>query len=419
MIATDVPTMNTIQAPAPTSHPSTHPSTGTPSVEASISPTASNLNGKLVQTWNNTGTFVFFGFIAFGIVVIMYVWYKWLSTHKASDNINVVPVIRYIHQVLDLWTDLSFCVVLYYQQLYDLTIFAGIFILIPYLMSILVSVYSIFKWTRWRQDNPSRLKHYLKSYEFVLILFSLFDGFYATIDLFRSKILYLRITYFPLKLSEYNHLKYLRFINFIILENIPQFTIQLYYLTHYNYNNTDDESDILPIVFLSISLTIVSLLFGGIKVGISIIDECINSPKATFSCETTIGGNFILQYKNLRSIHAFCHSRMQLCMLSILDTCNDRAHWVGRSDVYYNIECYHIDCQYYLNQLTVYFELKVFTMNENHKIVIHKLRENIVQMLDASLSPNSIHLQLQQVSSIQINKAAIQFFFVFLFLCMY
>ena len=355
----------------------------------SASPNVENVNEKLVQTWNNTGTFVFFGFIVFGVVIITFVWYKWSSTNKASDNVNFVYVIRYIHQILDLWTDLSFCVVLYYQKLYDLTFVAGMFVIVPYLMSILVSIYSILRWTRWSQDHPSRLKYYLKRYEFILILFSLFGGFYATIDLFRSKILYLRITYFPLKQSEYNHLKYLRFINFVILESLAQFGIQMYYLT--NYEN--ESSSILPIVFISISLTVISLLFGGIKVAISAIDECINSPKRKFAYETKIDGNFMIEYEDLRSIHAFCHSKMQRCFLAVLNTCNDRTHWVGRSDVFYSIECYHIDCEYYLNQLVVYFELTVFTMNENHKSVIHKLRQNIVEMFETRFSPNSLRFQ--------------------------
>ena len=359
-------------------------STTQPSTTAIFS--SMELNDKLVQTWNTTGTFVFFGFMVFGVIVVTFIWCKWLSTKKASDNVNLVPVIRYIHQVLDLWTDLSFCIVLYYQELYDLTIVAGVFVIVPYLMSIVVSIYSIFKWTRWRQDHPSRLKLYLRNYEFVMILFSLFGGFYATIDLFRSKIFYLQITYFPLKQSEYNHLKYLRFINFVLFENIPQFVIQLHYLTQHNNN----ESSILPIVFISISLTIISLLFGSIKMGISIMDECIHSPTRTFAYETKIGGNFTLQYNNLRYIHAFCHSKMKRCVRSTLNACDDRIFWVGRSDVFFEMECYHIDCEYYLNQLMVYFELKVFTMEENHKHVIHKLRENIVQMLDTSLSSNSV-----------------------------
>ena len=355
-------------------------------------------NAKLIQTWNNTGTFVFVGFIVFGIIVLIVAGCRWQSTNKSSDNINMVSIPRYIHQAIDLWTDLSFCVVLYYQELYDLTIVAITFVVVPYFMSVFVSIYSILKWTRWRQDHPSRLKHYLKNYKFLIILFSLFGGFYATIDLFRSKILYSPITYFPLKQNEYDRLKYLKFINFVVFENIPQFAIQLYYLTHYDIDNGySNESNVVPIVFISTSLTIVSLLFGGIKVGMSIIDECIHSPKGTFAYETKISGNFMLKYKEILTIHAFCHCKIQQCMLSILNTCNDRADWVGRSDVFYSIECYHIDCEYYLNQLVVYFELTVFTMNENHRVVIHKLRKNIVEMLHGDPSPNSIHSQLRQV----------------------
>ena len=269
--------------------------------------------------------------------------------------------------------------------MYQLAVSAAIFVITPYLMSILVAIYSIFHWTRWKQDHPSRLKHYLKRYEFVIILFTLFGGFYATIDLFRSKILYSRLTYFPLKQSECNDLKYLRFINFVLLENIPQFIIQLYYLIH--YSNSDVA--ILPIVFLSLAMTVISLLFGGIKIGISTVDECIHSPKRNFEYETKLCGNFMIECKKLRTIHGFCHNKIQRCMLMVLNTCSDRSHWYGRSDAFYEIECYHIDCEYYLSKLTVYFELTIFTMTENHKNIVSRIRDNMVSMLNQESTPNA------------------------------
>ena len=366
------------------------PTTSPTSMAPSTAPTISNANAKLVQTWNDTGTYVLFAFIVCGICVIIYVRYKWSKTKKISDKVNLVAVVRYILQVLDLWTDSSLCVVLYYQELYDLTIAAAIFVIIPYLMSVLVSIYSISKWTRWMQDHPSRLKRYLGKYKFVIILFSLFGGFYATIDLFRSKILYLEITYFPLKQSEYDQLKYFKFVNFILLESIPQFSIQLYYLTQYNNN----QSSILPIVFVSLALTVISLLYGGIKITMSIIDEYINSPKQKFAYETNFNVIFILEVSDLNKIHAFCHSKMQQYIMSVLATCNDHTQWNGRSDVYFDVECYDIECKLYSNQLIIYFELKVFTMLKNHKNVIEKLSVNITAMLDGNvLSPNAIQLR--------------------------
>ena len=294
-----------------------------------------------------------------------------VKNEKISDNVNFVAVVMYILQVLDLWTDSSLCVVWYYQQLHDLTITAAIFVIIP-----LIS-----KWTRWMQDHPSRLKRSLQKYKFAINLFSLFGGFYATIDLFRRKILYLQITYFPLKQSEYNQLKYFKFVNFILLESIPQFGIQLYYLTQY----TSNQSSILPIVFVSLSLTLTSLLYD-IKIGMSVIYEYINSAKQKFTYETNFNVTFILAVSDLNKIHGFCHSKMQQCIMSILATCNDHTQWNGRSDEYFDVECCDIECELYSNQFIIYFELKVFTMIKNHKNVIEKLSANITAMLDANVS---------------------------------
>lgn len=63
--------------------------------------------------------------------------------------------------------------------------------------------------------------------------------------------------------------------------------------------------------------------------------------------QTKIDGNFMIEYDDLRAIHAFCHSKMEKCLLTVLHTCNDRSQWVRRSDVFYKIECYHIDCVFW------------------------------------------------------------------------
>ena len=119
------------------------------------------------------------------------------------------------------------------------------------------------RWNRWEEDDPVRLKQYLQKYDILLLFLTIFGGFFSAIDLLRSKFLYHDAFYFPLKKNEYNMLRYPRFINLILFENIPQFIIQLIYIfgTNYVENNIDG----ISIVFISLALTSVSLLFGFLK----------------------------------------------------------------------------------------------------------------------------------------------------------
>ena len=384
---TNLPTESPTKRPTkPSAFPTKSPSNETLSTDPDLTATKdiadSAANGELIREWNDTSSLVFVSSVGIGIVLFVMVYNSWKSSNKSADTMNFIAVIRFLVQVLDLWTDLSFCVILYLKKLKILFAIDIMFIMVPYSISVFVAIYFVVSWNQWQQDHPSRLKVYLNKYQFVIILSSLFGGFYATIDLFRSKIFYLSLMYLPLKKSEYNNLTYFRFVNFTLLENIPQFIIQLYYLLHHNGNDQDNqESSQLPIVFLSLGLTVISLIFIGAKIFISAMGDCFCSPRRNFAYKTTMHVNFVIDSNKFQRIHAFCHSKMQQCMLDVINTCDDRADWHGRSDVFYDIEVYHISCQHYLNKLIIYCQWTIFTMHDNHTSVIQKFRQNIIDML--------------------------------------
>ena len=227
-----------------------------------------------------------------------------------------------------------------------------------------------------------RLKNYLKSYEIFIILLTLFGGFYATIDLLRSKLFYLRITYFPLKFDEYNRLQYLRFVNFIILENIPQFFIQIWYL--FFAESSDGSDQFLPIVFIALCMTIIGLIFGILKILKNGIEEkcaCISIPTLKskngeendaydlsrmgndYNIHSKLNFHFMIECSKskFRKATAFCHKKIASSLKMVIDTCHDKHYWHGKNHIFYGIECYHIESQYHLNRLTFYFELNLFT----------------------------------------------------------
>ena len=308
---------------------------------------------------------------------------------RVGDIMNFLSIFRFIWQTLDLWTDLSFSFVLYLSiseddnnnnnNIYILFLLSLTFTVLPYILSCIICVYFLIIWNKWKYDHPYRLKNYLSSYELIIIFLTLFGGFYCTIDLLRSKLFYIRATYFPLKINEYNSLQYLRFVNFILLENIPQFIIQLMYLFQSN-----ESIQLLPIVFIALFMTVVGLLFGILKICKRSIEEecqCIrfkcpgindNSTDSTpirwerrhdHNVHTKINCHFVIQCKKARfkSGNAFCHKKMSKSLKMVLNTCHDKRYWHGKNNVYYDIECYHIESQHHLNRLTVYFELNLYT----------------------------------------------------------
>ena len=197
--------------------------------------------------------------------------------------------------------------------------------------------------------------------------------------------------YLPLKKSEYDRLKYFRFINFVIFENIPQLAIQVYYLSYYSNNKLN----ILPIVFISVALTVLSLLFGGIKIAISMIDDRRYSPKRTFAYESKIHCHFVIECDKIHPIHSYSHGKIERSLLTVLNTCQDQSRWYGRNDVFYSVECYHIDCEFSLHKLTAYCEFSIYTLEQNHKSVVNRFHANIVDMLHDNSS--SIAKELHRV----------------------
>ena len=412
----------------PTSNPTIIPSTY-PTFDPSFQPTETPIslsNAKLLSRWNDTGTYVVFGGLCLGLLICGYALYIQTKTKKVADNMNFIAIFRFISQSLDLWTDLSFCIILYIQQQMQLLYSSLVFLIIPYLMSCIVSIYWIIVWNNWKHDHPHRLKNYLKSYEIFIILLSVFGGFYATVDLLRSKLFYLRLFYLPLKRDEYEKLQYLRFINFVILENIPQFMIQLWYLFFTSSSNGSGGDKFLPIVFVALFMTIVGLLFGMLKVLKKLMEEnCVYSClsrnekfskkhnswlmklRDDYDIKTKINCQFVIECSKprFRQAHGFCHKKMGNSLKMVLDTCKDKKYWHGRNNVFYTIECYHIESQYHLNRLTVFFELNLFTKFHDKKNKHHQLPR--VGSVSSVVSIDSIksHSDTASIASGNLNGA--------------
>ena len=75
---------------------------------------------------------------------------------------------------------------------------------------------------RSQNIQSDRLVNWIKKYDKIMFIISITAGFYAAIELFTSRIFPKTIFYFPLKPDEKEVLKHYKFINIVLLENIPR-----------------------------------------------------------------------------------------------------------------------------------------------------------------------------------------------------
>lgn len=398
-IPTSVPT--NIPTSTPTSIPTTS-STNTPvdSDDGSIL----NNNRQIIALWSNVGTYLVFGSFIICLVMILGSYYRfYVAYNKSVDLFDIIAVCRFVQNCSDFWTDIIFAIVLYfdknnysnrYNDNYNLFWFSIAFIIIPYIYSCVSAIYWIYKWNNCKNDFPIRLKTYLDRYQFLILLLTMFAGFYVTVDLMRSKLFYKKIFYLPLKKKEYDALKYHRFINLFMLENLPQFIIQILYLTL----NKNDNVIYVPIVFITLILTTISLLFTIFKIIFIIVGNCdtkLNRDATTYQ-ECSIKGQFLIEGDEInigKEYHSFHGKKMQLCLTQILDDCvHEKNHkWSENinKDIFYQIECFYIENKFLLRQLIIYFELIVYVniSSCNNKKIIYQIVDSVKEDMDTILTP--------------------------------
>ena len=112
----------------------------------------------------------------------------------------------------------------------------------------LKSIFFGFKWQQYQKEN--RFLDYFDKYETFVYVLTTLAGFYNTIDLCQCKLFYLKI--FHLQLN-------FKFFNIVILENIPQLFMQLYFLIYFSNNNN------IMIVFISMVCSILSIILSSLS----------------------------------------------------------------------------------------------------------------------------------------------------------
>ena len=214
------------------------------------------LNEETVKILEKTAKYLVYVGTAtpFSLYAMIYVYHKYIVKAHGCDSPKIYVLFKLTHGIIDFWTDLIFGLILYYQT-NNLFIASFCFVIVPFLMQCFISVFFLFKWKHWKESHRIRFERYLNKYEILIYLFTLIFGFYNTIDLVQSRLFYYQLFNMPLKRNESASLKKYRFINIILLENIPQIAINIIYCITYSQNYSN-------IVFFSLTFSILSILFG-------------------------------------------------------------------------------------------------------------------------------------------------------------
>ena len=157
------------------------------------------------------------------ILIFAGMFYYYCIINKGFDKVEIAALLRCGTNLADFATDLIFSVILF-EESSDLAIPSLIEAVLPYVISCGVGLYWL---ERWRVRTDSRLLNYLKKYDTMLIILSVIVGFYSAVGLLRSKLFSHQMFNFQLRRNEVQTLANYRFINTVLLENIPALTIQI------------------------------------------------------------------------------------------------------------------------------------------------------------------------------------------------
>ena len=168
----------------------------------------------VIETWTVGGYVVLFSSLIIPIIltIIACIYHK-NDDFNGCDKPNYFALFLAFWVFGDFWTDLSFCMILWFGNHY-LAPYATAFLLIPHLASNIITLVNISKW----QHLSVYLSKYISRYDYLLIVVSCFGGFYAAIELARSNIFYLNMFSLHLKRDDYRNVQQYRFLNTVLSE---------------------------------------------------------------------------------------------------------------------------------------------------------------------------------------------------------
>ena len=304
------------------------------------------------NTWEYIGYFVVLGALSIpSLLIIAGMIYN--TKFKGSDPPKYLSVLKSFAHVADLYTDVVFCVLLYFKGNIYLFYPAVIFILSAHILSNCVGLYFIHK---WREQKMA----FIHRYDNLLIAMSVLAGFYPSVELLSCKLFYIDPLSMHLSIDERYRIQQIRFCNDIILENIPLMIIQVLSVI----SNEEIESiTAIAFIFSSISLIIGLLTL--------ISRSCSGKCNESFYHQQTERMKYKIYIKSngIRTNHRYCHEIFAKCLSYATDI------EIGRIEV--------TQIRPILNGISCNIEIVCDGMDEEQEIVEKMMNE--ISMMDGEL----------------------------------
>ena len=170
------------------------------------------------------------------------------------DGVNWLSIEKSFFNFGDFFSDLIFSMFLLFDNYY-LKYYALFFTLMPHLLSNIIAMY----WMHYVRTHIIYTSKYVNSYDWMIVITSVFFGFYTSIELCQSRLFYLDMFNLQFKKEIGKKLYKFRFVNSVILENLPQVIIQIMHINDHGIDMISFISmifsftSIMHHVFLSLS----------------------------------------------------------------------------------------------------------------------------------------------------------------------
>lgn len=305
-----------------------------------------------------------FGFVGLVvIVVIARVLHHQVPKYKGLDVPNYASFVKYIHSIIDFWTDLLFVYSMYLNNNMLYCYLSLIFTICPLIFSVLLVIYYVYHWRTMVCSVSHRLADYFAKYSIIFICLTIMTAdFYSSIMLLQSKLFHLSMFNLQLKKRESQPLILWKFLSNNLMENIPQLIIQASYV-FINKNNKNGNDSVSLLVFFSLILNILSIISSIVYFIVTmsnILVEYNENTKQITEFETTL--TIKCDKFNLNKNNAFISKFIEKEILKILRKRSKTNNlWNYRKDVRLQINVFYIENDIKLNnEINVFFDLVLF-----------------------------------------------------------
>ena len=234
------------------------------------------------------------------------------SRRPGSDRPHYLSIFKVSINVADFYSDIIWTLTLIFQCS-EYAIWAALFTFGSYAVSMGIAISFVTKW-KVNRLNLS-LSGYAEKYSAFMLACTALAGFYATAELITSHILHLSVFSLNMTVIQRQHIRTLRILNTVILENLPLLILQLLYLSSDSASEESLDLTVITIMFSSLSI------LSGVSNMITIMCSRLIAHQRDDSSFKKLLMEFSLKQKepgSIKSYHIHSYYLLQIAVASAL-----------------------------------------------------------------------------------------------------